>query len=188
MKGNKVCQNTRRKGGQVGIRNPENLHPRGSKLIVTTQYNNPSAVNVREEILKNVGKVNGGASSVMTDELGHIAKDCPNHSSQRNIVGQFFTLGAKKARGDTNLVTNTCYVNNQPLFVLVERGSTHSFISTKCVQQLRFEATFLPSPIVITSTTNNIDEAQWVCRDCFISFNGREFLIDLISYHSRRLP
>lgn len=78
------------------------------------------------------------------------------------------------------LVTGTYYVNDQPLLVLVDCGETHSFMSTKCVKQLGFEAISLPSPVVITTATDDIVETQWVRRKCYVSLNGHEFHIDLI--------
>lgn len=79
-----------------------------------------------------------------------MAKDYPLQSAQGKDVGRVYTLDAKKAKGNTNLVTSMCYVNKQPLFVLVDNGATHSFISTKCVQPLGFEIISLPNPMVIT--------------------------------------
>lgn len=34
--------------------------------------------------------------------------------------------------------------------------------------------------MVITTATDNIMETQWVCRNCYVYFNGHEFSIDLI--------
>lgn len=60
----------------------------------------------------------------------HFKKDFPVPNKTK---GRVFTLDARKSKGNTNLVTATCYVNNQPLSVLVDCGATHSFISNRCV-------------------------------------------------------
>ncbi|XP_058746758.1 uncharacterized protein LOC131619708 [Vicia villosa] len=72
-----------------------------------------------------------------------------------------YSLDAKKAKGNNNLVAGTCDVNNHPLFVLVDCGAMYSFISNLCVLRLGFEA-------------------QKVCKKCSITFNSHNFLIDLI--------
>ncbi|XP_058775479.1 uncharacterized protein LOC131649738 [Vicia villosa] len=111
---------------------------------------------------------------------GHIARDCTAPNVPEKTNGRVFTLDARKAQGNTNLVAGTCYVNNQPLFVLVDCGATHSFISYHCVRRLGFETSFLPNPMVISSATDDVVEAREICKECSITFNGRRFLIDLI--------
>ncbi|XP_058752158.1 uncharacterized protein LOC131625295 [Vicia villosa] len=66
-------------------------------------------------------------------EPGHVIKNCPKKKTQEKTAGRVYTLDAKKAKGNNNLIAGTCYVNNQPLCVLVDCGATHSFISTECV-------------------------------------------------------
>ncbi|XP_058756068.1 uncharacterized protein LOC131629293 [Vicia villosa] len=76
-----------------------------------------------------------------------------------------FTLDARKAKGNTKLAARTCYVNNQPLFVLDDCGATHSFISNQRVKRLGFEASLLPNPMIISSATDDIVDAQKICKD-----------------------
>ncbi|XP_058764551.1 uncharacterized protein LOC131638010 [Vicia villosa] len=111
---------------------------------------------------------------------GHFAKYCTTPDVPEKTKGRVYTLDARKAQGNTNLVAGTCYVNNQPLFVLVDCGATHSFISYPCVRRLGFETSLLPNPMIISSATDDVVEAREICRECFITFNGRRFLIDLI--------
>lgn len=44
-----------------------------------------------------------------------------------------YTLDAKKAKGNSNLIAGMHYLHSQPLFVLFDCEASHSFISTKCV-------------------------------------------------------
>ncbi|XP_058760196.1 uncharacterized protein LOC131633499 [Vicia villosa] len=111
---------------------------------------------------------------------GHFMKDCAAPDVPEKTKGRVYTLDARKAQGNTNLVAGTCYVNNQPLFVLVDCGATHSFISYHCVQRLGFETSCLANPMVISSATDDVVEAREICKECSITFNGRRFLIDLI--------
>lgn len=107
-------------------------------------------------------------------------RECPFQSALGKSIGRVYTLDARKAKSNTNLVAGTCYVKNKPLFVLVDNGATHFFIYNQYVPRIGFEVVFLPKPMVISSTMNHVMEAQLVCRDCSLPFNDREFLIDLI--------
>ncbi|XP_058733304.1 uncharacterized protein LOC131604906 [Vicia villosa] len=114
------------------------------------------------------------------NQLGHFARECTVLDVPEKTKGRVYTLDAGKAQGNTNLVAGTCYVNNQPLFVLVDCGATHSFISYHCVRRLGFEESPLPNPMIISSTTDDVVEAREVCKECSITFNGHRFLVDLI--------
>ncbi|XP_058760960.1 uncharacterized protein LOC131634320 [Vicia villosa] len=111
---------------------------------------------------------------------GHYARDCTAPDVPEKTKGRVYTLDARKAQGNTNLVAGTCYVNDQPLFVLVDCGATHSFISYPCVRRLGFETSLLPNPMIISSATDDVVEAREICKECSITFNGRRFVIDLI--------
>ncbi|XP_058765788.1 uncharacterized protein LOC131639302 [Vicia villosa] len=86
----------------------------------------------------------------------------------------------KKHTGECKYASVTC-------FGYVDCGATHSFISTECVYRLGLEVNSLPEPMVISSATDNTVEARLICKDCSVSFNGRDFLIDLICLPLKRL-
>ncbi|XP_058726596.1 uncharacterized protein LOC131597956 [Vicia villosa] len=114
------------------------------------------------------------------EQPGHYARDCTAPNAPEKTRGRVYTLDARKAQGNTNLVAGTCYVNDQPLFVLVDCGATHSFISYPCVRRLGFETSLLPNPMNISSAIDDVVEAREICKECSITFNGRRFVIDLI--------
>ncbi|XP_058766746.1 uncharacterized protein LOC131640358 [Vicia villosa] len=120
-------------------------------------------------------------------EPGHKSPFCPKKKDQEKTTGRVYTLDARKAKGNSNLIAGTCYVNNQPLCVLVDCGATHSFISTECAYRLGLEVTPLPDPMVISSATDDTVGARLICKDCSVSFNGRDFPIDLICLPLKRL-
>ncbi|XP_058765537.1 uncharacterized protein LOC131639035 [Vicia villosa] len=111
---------------------------------------------------------------------GHLRPNCPRPDIPEKTTGRVYTLDARKAQGNTSLVAGTCFVNNQPCFVLVDCGATHSFISNACVRRLGFEATSISVPMLISSATDDVVEALGICRDCSVTFNDRRFSIDLI--------
>ncbi|XP_058780030.1 uncharacterized protein LOC131653766 [Vicia villosa] len=120
-------------------------------------------------------------------EPGHISRFCPKKRAPKKTTGRVYTLDARKAKGNNNLIAGTCYVNNQPLCVLVDCGATHSFVSTECVYRLGLEVTPLPNPMIISSATDDTVEARLICKGCSVSFNGRDFPIDLIFLPLKRL-
>ncbi|XP_058766109.1 uncharacterized protein LOC131639640 [Vicia villosa] len=120
-------------------------------------------------------------------EPGHISRFFPKKRAPEKTTGRVYTLDARKAKGNNNLIAGTCYVNNQPLCVLVDCGATHSFISTECVYRLGLEVTPLPNPMIISSATDDTVEARLICKGCSVSFNGRDFPIDLICLPLKRL-
>ncbi|XP_058726825.1 uncharacterized protein LOC131598218 [Vicia villosa] len=120
-------------------------------------------------------------------EPGHKSPFCPKKKDQEKTTGRVYTLDARKAKGNNNLIAGTCYVSNQPLCVLVDCGATHSFISTECAYRLGLEVTPLPDPMVISSATDDTVEARLICKDCAVYFNGRDFPIDLICLPLKRL-
>ncbi|XP_058767948.1 uncharacterized protein LOC131641669 [Vicia villosa] len=110
----------------------------------------------------------------------HYAGDCTAPDVSEKTKGRVYTLDSRKAQGNSNLVAGTCYVNNQPLFVLIVCGATHSFISYHYVRRLGIETSLLSNPMIISSATDDVVEAREVCKECSITFNGCRFLIDLI--------
>ncbi|XP_058750199.1 uncharacterized protein LOC131623219 [Vicia villosa] len=86
----------------------------------------------------------------------------------------------KRHTGECKPTSITCYE-------CVDCGSTHSFISTEFVFRLGLEVTPLPDHMIISSATDDRVEARLICKDCSISFNGRDFPIDLICLPLKRL-
>ncbi|XP_058755199.1 uncharacterized protein LOC131628384 [Vicia villosa] len=120
-------------------------------------------------------------------EQGHVIRKFPKKRAPEKTVGRVYALDARKAKGNNNLIAGTCYVNNQPLCVLVDCGATHSFVSTECVYRLGLEVIPLTKPMIISSATDDTVEARLICKDCSVSFNGRDYPINLICLPLKRL-
>ncbi|XP_058783112.1 uncharacterized protein LOC131657768 [Vicia villosa] len=169
----------RREQGRSG----QHLKPRNSPAMKKQVYGDrstqpPRCVRCKGNHFGNC-KPNSGRC-YRCDQPGHYARDCTAPNAPEKTRGRVYTLDARKAQGNTNLVAGTCYVNDQPLFVLVDCGATHSFISYPCVRRLGFETSLLPNPMIISSATDDVVEAREICKECSITFNGRRFVIDLI--------
>lgn len=67
-----------------------------------------------------------------------MARDYPQrkyHVQGKNMT-RVYTLDAKKAIGNNDLIADTCHLNNQSLLCIVLCGATHSFISVQCMECL----------------------------------------------------
>ncbi|XP_058741617.1 uncharacterized protein LOC131614003 [Vicia villosa] len=76
----------------------------------------------------------------------HFAKKCPVSETPEKKNGRVYTLDARKAKGNANLVAKS----------------------------------LVPTPMIISSTTDDVVEAQKICKDCSVTFNGQNFVIVLI--------
>ncbi|XP_058732938.1 uncharacterized protein LOC131604522 [Vicia villosa] len=118
---------------------------------------------------------------------GHFAKKCPDRYRQGGNAGRVYTLDAKKAKGNNELIAGTCLVNNQTCLILIDCGASHSFISPQCVQRLGLEAVPLDSPMVVGTTVDGNVETSWKCDDCVVTVDDRVFLVDLICLPLKRV-
>lgn len=51
-----------------------------------------------------------------------------------------YTLDARKAKGNSELIEDTYYMHEHPLFVLFDCGDKHSLILNYCVKRIGLEA------------------------------------------------
>lgn len=76
------------------------------------------------------------------------------------VEGRVYTLDAIEAKGNGDLIADTCYLHNQSLCIMFDYGASHSFIMAKCVHRIRLEAIPLLSPMVVTTITKSNVETQ----------------------------
>lgn len=94
---------------------------------------------------------------------------------------RLYMLDARKSKCNIDLIVGTCYMHNELLFVLFDCVTSHSFISTRCVERLDLELIALPFLMVVTKATNGNVETTWVCENCSVTISNRTFLIDLVT-------
>ncbi|XP_058741748.1 uncharacterized protein LOC131614137 [Vicia villosa] len=164
-------------------RSTQHLRPRNPPSKKKQVYGDQSAQPpyCRKCNRKHTGEcTNSSVTCYECGEPGHISRFFPKKRAPEKTAGRVYTLDARKAKGNNNLIAGTCYVNNQPLCVLVDCGATHCFVSTECVYRLGLEVTPLPNHMIISSAMDDTVEARLICKGCSVSFNGRDFPIDLI--------
>ncbi|XP_050897475.1 uncharacterized protein LOC127104332 [Lathyrus oleraceus] len=113
---------------------------------------------------------------------GHMSKECPQNKNQMQgrSVGRVYTLDARKAKSNNDLIVGMCLVNNHHCFVLFDCGATYSFISIRCMKRLGLQAIPLSPHMVVTTAMDDVVETLLICKNCSLSVNGRIFQIDLI--------
>ncbi|XP_050878020.1 uncharacterized protein LOC127081834 [Lathyrus oleraceus] len=111
-----------------------------------------------------------------------MARDYPHKKDQMQgkSTYQFYTLDAKKATGNNELIVGTCHLNDQPYFVLFDCGATHSFVSIQCMECLGFKVSPLSPPMVVNTAMDDVVETPLICKNYSLSMNDRVFHIDLI--------
>ncbi|XP_019418573.1 PREDICTED: uncharacterized protein LOC109329360 [Lupinus angustifolius] len=101
-------------------------------------------------------------------------------ASRPKEKGQVFTMSGAKVTRSEDLIQATCFVNEVPLIVLYDSGSTHSFISINCVKQFGLSIDSLPFDLIVSTPTDAPVVAFMLRMNCPIVIKGRKFLIDLI--------
>ncbi|XP_052204037.1 uncharacterized protein LOC127809313 [Diospyros lotus] len=122
---------------------------------------------------------------------GHVSKDCPqgkgpgqqgaNKGSQGFRQGRVFNLSKEDVTLNPAVIQGTMIFLNTSVQVLVDPGSTHSFISHALTRCLELELEELSYPMVIATPLNKEMETRLGYKDGKISFGNGEWAIELIS-------
>ncbi|KAJ0681344.1 putative transcription factor interactor and regulator CCHC(Zn) family [Helianthus annuus] len=110
-------------------------------------------------------------------DKGHYRKDCPKENQAR---GRVFTIGAREARQDPNVVTGTFPINQHFASVLFDIGADFSFISIEFKNLLGLESSKLDVPYSIELANGKLVEAGKVIKGCTLELGERKFSIDLL--------
>lgn len=82
-------------------------------------------------------------------QTGHMVKYCPN--AAKPVPGRVFAMTQEQAKEDPDIITGTISIQSIPAYVLIDSGSTHSFISRTLVAKLRVVPSDTPVPYCITT-------------------------------------
>lgn len=122
----------------------------------------------------------------------YIIVSCRTHlkqgdSDSNNLnSGRVYGLDDKQVKKN-NLITGTCYLNQNPLVVMFDTRASYSFISSDCVLQLNISLYELPFTLAVTIEAKNQMETSLVCPQCLTSLFDEIFLVDLICFPLNRI-
>jgi hypothetical protein len=101
--------------------------------------------------------------------------------------GRVYSLDAKKARVNEDLIGGMCFLGQNPIRVLFDCGVTCSFISFQCVETLKLTISSLNPPMMVTTATDGEIVANYVCENCPITVSNKTYYIDLICLLMKQL-
>ncbi|GJY04837.1 putative reverse transcriptase domain-containing protein, partial [Tanacetum coccineum] len=108
------------------------------------------------------------------------------HGNQGNQArGRAFMLGAKEARQDLNIVTDTLTLNDHFATTLFDSGADYSFVSTTFIPLLGIEPSELGFRYEIEIASGQLVEIDKVIKGCKVDIEGYVFDINLIPFRHR---
>lgn len=119
-------------------------------------------------------------------EQGHITTYClklkrvQGSSQHAQTYGKVFALNGVEVSGSDKLVQDTCFINDIPLIVIIDMGTTHSFISHDCVVKINLEVFLMKSNIIIETIVSASITISFVCLNCLVSIYAKDFGVCLI--------
>ncbi|CAN1154462.1 Transposon Ty3-I Gag-Pol polyprotein [Linum perenne] len=100
--------------------------------------------------------------------------------SQTRGQPRLFAMRREETNAAPEVVTGMILIHSQPAFVLMDSGSTHSFISTKFVRALGVVPTRLGQNFGVRTPVGDTLIVDSLIRECIIMVAGYEFQADLI--------
>jgi len=115
-------------------------------------------------------------------EEGHHKKHCPKKYPV-HVNGRLNHVDLCTAREAQNVVFGSILVNSTPATVLFDSGSSHSFISNKCVADHKMLMLEMKKPILVKSPRGKI-KATHMCPKVSLGIKGVNFKVNLIVLES----
>ena len=88
----------------------------------------------------------------------------------------------QEAAAAPNVITSKVFLSDIEVYVLIDPGSTHSFISSVTASCLHKKSESLGNELTVRTLVGEVVTVQIVYKDCAIQINGVEFLTDLIVF------
>ncbi|XP_012845769.1 PREDICTED: uncharacterized protein LOC105965752 [Erythranthe guttata] len=81
--------------------------------------------------------VHGTRSCFRCHQPGHMVKECPKPPP--NVPGRVFAMTQEQIDQDPSMIAGTIFILEEPIYALIDSGSTHSFISKDIIAHLNLE-------------------------------------------------
>ena len=111
--------------------------------------------------------------------MGHQEPRCQQSQGQARV----FAMTHQEATAVPNVITGKVLLFDMEVYVLIDPGSTHSFISSATASCLHKKSEFLDNKLAVCTPVGEVVTVQVVYKGCTIKINRVEFLTDLIVFH-----
>ncbi|TXG69298.1 hypothetical protein EZV62_004233 [Acer yangbiense] len=126
-------------------------------------------------------------------QVGHSVRDCPKNRSTSNststdggqakrqkVQGRVFAITQQDVDASNNVASGILSLFSRDAKVLFDPGATHSFISSKFALFSDKPAELLDYSLSVATPLGDSVAVKIVYKACVISFDGREFYVDLL--------
>ncbi|XP_074336882.1 uncharacterized protein LOC141674054 [Apium graveolens] len=134
------------------------------------------------------GRISGGC--YFCGEQGHFVRECPRRvnsgqaskaqSSRAPIHARVFVLTRDEAATAPEVITGKVLFNNLEVCVLIDPGSTHSFISSKMTSHMHKNPDTLDYKVNVYTPLGEVVVVDRIYRDGFIQISEAKLHADLI--------
>ncbi|GKV53900.1 hypothetical protein SLEP1_g60413, partial [Rubroshorea leprosula] len=172
---------------------PFNKKPeqRGKRKI--PESNRPSS-----DLCKRCGKNHGGkecywqiGACFKCGKTDHLIKDCPvlkgvsqqpkdQDNKKPRVQGRVFAITEQQAQNTPTVIKGKISISFGNAHVLIDSGSTHSFVSPKYVPFLHVEPETLDCVLMVNTPSKEVLTSKTIYRSCRVMVEGRVLLADLI--------
>jgi len=128
------------------------------------------------------------------EQPGHFAKDCPKRMKigqadrpaekvgevRGTRQGRVYNLTKEDVGSDPAVIQGTLYILETPVHVLIDPGSTHSFMSHALAESLEVKTKPMGCPMVVSTPMGKSMKTSELIEKCEISLSNIQFQTDLI--------
>ncbi|XP_020524637.1 uncharacterized protein LOC110007529 [Amborella trichopoda] len=109
-------------------------------------------------------------------------KDCPVIKLENRLktLGRVFVLTKQEAKASTTVFQATLFVCGREARILIDAGSSHSFVAPHFAYQMNIEPSLLEYTLVVGTPVGDSMETDMVYKQCEAFLEGCVLLIDLI--------
>ncbi|GKV41417.1 hypothetical protein SLEP1_g48955 [Rubroshorea leprosula] len=150
------------------------------------------------DFCKRCGKNHGGkecywqiGACFKCGKIDHLIKDCPvlkgasqqpkdQDNKKPRVQGRVFAITEQQAQNTPAVIKGKIPISFGNAHVLIDYGSTHSFVSPKYVPFLHVEPETLDCVLVVNTPSKEVLVSKTIYRSCRVMVEGRVLFADLI--------
>ena len=111
---------------------------------------------------------------------GSRGRGAASNSPQQHRQGRVFAITDQDAQASPDVVTGTLLIDTTEAHVLIDPGSTHSFVSLSYSMKLTQPLVPLRPALAISTLIGEVVIISSVFERCTVQIDGRELLVDLL--------